>query len=161
MADAKITLTTEAKNDGLEKLNKALADGQQSVAEMTRELNNMRKATKEGTEATKEQRDAMVELRKSINEQKAANKSYATDIGKTTAEIKKSVKAMADGDKGARGLASAFKMTEGFTTAFSVALGGLAERIWDATGKRPDVVDVSQLLPGPFRDEVLREAVAL
>ena len=132
MADAKITLTTEAKNDGLEKLNKALADGQQSVAEMTRELNNMRKATKEGTEATKEQRDAMVELRKSINEQKAANKSYATDIGKTTAEIKKSVKAMAEGDKGARGLASAFKMTEGFTTAFSVALGGLAATV--ATG---------------------------
>ena len=126
MADAKITLTTEAKNEGLEKLNKALADGQQSVAEMTRELNNLRKATKEGTDATKEQRDAMVELRKSINEQKAANKSYATDIGKTTAEIKKSVKAMADGDKGARGLASAFKMTEGFTTAFSVALGSLA-----------------------------------
>ena len=126
MADAKITLTTEAKNEGLEKLNKALADGQQSVAEMTRELNNMRKATKEGTEATKEQRDAMVELRKSINEQKAANKSYATDIGKTTAEIKKSVKAMADGDKGARALAGAFKMTEGFTSAFSVALGGLA-----------------------------------
>ena len=129
MADAKITLTTEAKNDGLEKLNKALADGQQSVAEMTRELNNMRKATKEGTEATKEQRDAMVELRKSINEQKAANKSYATDIGKTTAEIRKSVKAMADGDKGARGLASAFKMSEGFTTAFSVALGGLAATV--------------------------------
>ena len=42
-----------------------------------------------------------------------------------------------------------------------LALGGLAERIWDATGKRPDVVDVSQLLPGPFREEVLREAVAL
>lgn len=129
MADAKITLTTEAKNEGLEKLNKALADGQQSVAEMTKELNDMRKATKEGTQATKEQRDAMVELRKSINEQKAANKSYATDIGKTTAEIKKSVKAMADGDKGARGLANAFKMTEGFTTAFSVALGGLAATV--------------------------------
>lgn len=129
MADAKITLTTEAKNDGLEKLNKALAEGQQSVAEMTKELNEMRKATKEGTQATKEQKAAMVELRKSINEQKAANKSYATDIGKTTSEIKKSVKAMADGDKGARGLASAFKMTEGFTTAFSVALGGLAATI--------------------------------
>ena len=129
MADAKITLTTEAKNDGLEKLNKALAEGQQSVAEMTRELNNMRKATKEGTEATKEQRDAMVELRRSINEQKDANKSYAKEIGSTTAEIKKSVKAMADGDKGARGLANAFKMTEGFTTAFSVALGGLAATV--------------------------------
>ena len=129
MADAKITITTEAKNEGLEKLNKALADGQQSVAEMTRELNDMRKATKEGTEATKEQRDAMVALRKSINEQKDANKAYAKEIGTTTAEIKKSVKAMADGDKGARGLASAFRMTEGFTTAFSVALGGLAATI--------------------------------
>lgn len=129
MPDAKITLTTEAKSDELQKLNKALAEGQQSVAEMTKELNNMRKATKEGTEATKEQKDAMVALRQSINEQKAANKSYATDIGKTTAEIKKSVKAMADGDKGARGLASAFKMTEGFTTAFSVALGGLAATV--------------------------------
>lgn len=129
MPDAKITLTTEAKSDELQKLNKALAEGQQSVAEMTKELNDMRKATKEGTQATKEQKDAMVALRQSINEQKAANKSYATDIGKTTAEIKKSVKAMADGDKGARGLASAFKMTEGFTTAFSVALGGLAATV--------------------------------
>jgi tape measure domain-containing protein len=129
MADAKITLTTEAKNEGLEQLNKALAEGQQSVVEMTRELNNMRKATKEGTEATKEQRDAMVALRQSINEQKATNKEYAKEIGVTAAEIKKSVKAMADGDKGARALAGAFKATEGFTTAFSVALGGLATTI--------------------------------
>lgn len=132
MADAKITLTTEAKNDGLEKLNKALAEGQQSVASMQKELNDLTKATKSGTQATKEQADAMVALRKSINEQKAANKEYAKDIGKTTAEIKKSVKEMADADKGARSLASAFKATEGFTTAFSVALGGLAATI--ATG---------------------------
>lgn len=129
MADAKITLTTEARNDGLEKLNKALAEGQQSVAEMTKELNDMRKATKEGTEATKEQRDAMVSLRNAINQQKDANKAYAKEIGTTTAEIKKSVKEMADADKGARGLASAFKLTEGFTTAFSVALGSLAATI--------------------------------
>lgn len=129
MPDAKITLTTEAKSDELQKLNKALAEGQQSVAEMTRELNDMRKATKEGTQATKEQKDAMVALRQSINEQKAANSSYSKEIGRTTAEIKKSVKAMADGDKGARGLAGAFKMTEGFTTAFSVALGGLAATV--------------------------------
>ena len=129
MADAKITLTTEAKNDGLEKLNKALAEGQQSVASMQKELNDLTKATKSGTQATKEQADAMVALRKSINEQKAANKEYARDIGKTTAEIKKSVKEMADADKGARGLASAFKLTEGFTTAFSVAIGSLAANI--------------------------------
>ena len=132
MPDAKITLTTEAKSEELQKLNKALAEGQQSVAEMTKELNDMRKATKEGTQATKEQKDAMVALRQSINEQKDANKSYAREIGNTTAEIKKSVKAMADSDKGARSLASAFKATEGFTTAFSVALGGLAATI--ATG---------------------------
>ena len=129
MSDAKITLTTEAKNDGLEKLNKALAEGQQSVAEMTRELNDLRKATKDGTAATKEQRDAMVNLRDAINQQKDANKAYAKEIGSTTAEIKKSVKEMADADKGARGLASAFKLTEGFTTAFSVAIGSLASNL--------------------------------
>ena len=129
MSDAKITLTTEAKNDGLEKLNKALAEGQQSVAQMQKELNDLTKATKSGTQATKEQAEAMVALRKSINEQKAANKEYAREIGKTTSEIKNSVKAMADGDKGVRGLANAFKLTEGFTTAFSVAIGSLAANI--------------------------------
>ena len=129
MAEAKITLTTEAKNEGLDKLNKALAEGQQSVASMQKELNDLTKATKAGTQATKEQAEAMVALRKSINEQKAANREYARDIGKTTNEIKKSVKEMADADKGARGLASAFKLTEGFTTAFSVAIGSLAANI--------------------------------
>lgn len=129
MADAKITLNTEARNEGLEKLNKALAEGQQSVASMQKELNDLTKATKAGTQATEEQAKAMVELRKSINEQKAANKEYSQEIGRTTAEIKKSVKEMADADKGARGLASAFKLTEGFTTAFSVAIGNLAANI--------------------------------
>ena len=129
MPEAKISLTTEAKNEGLEKLNKALAEGQQSVASMTRELNDLRKATKDGTQATKEQTEAMINLRQSINAQKAANSAYSKEIGRTTAEIKNSVKAMADGDKGARGLASAFKLTEGFTTAFSVALGNLASTI--------------------------------
>lgn len=42
-----------------------------------------------------------------------------------------------------------------------LSLGGLAEEIYERTGKHPDVIDVSQLLPGPFRDRVLREAVAL
>ena len=132
MADAKITLTTEAKNDGLEKLNKALAEGQQSVVAMTKELKDLEKATRNGTQATKEQADAMVSLRKSINEQKAANKAYAREIGATTSEIKNSVKAMADGDKGARALAGSFRVTEGFTTAFSTAIGVLAGNI--ATG---------------------------
>lgn len=129
MTDAKINLTTEAKNDGLEKLNKALAEGQQSVVEMKKQLKDLEKATKDGTQATKEQADAMVNLRKSINEQSAANKEYSKEIGQTTAAIKKSVKAMADGDKGARGLANSFKLSQGFTTAFSVALGSLAATI--------------------------------
>ena len=129
MADAKITLTTEAKNEGLEKLNKALAEGQQSVVEMKKQLKDLERATKDGTQATKEQADAMVNLRKSINEQSAANKEYSKEIGQTTAAIKKSVKAMADGDKGARGLANSFKLSQGFTTAFSVALGSLAATI--------------------------------
>ena len=129
MADAKINLTTEAKNEGLEQLNKALAEGQQEVASMKKQLKDLEKATKDGTQATKEQAEAMVSLRKSINEQSAANKEYSKEIGQTTAAIKKSVKAMADGDKGARALAGAFKSTEGFTTAFSVALGGLAATI--------------------------------
>lgn len=129
MPDAKISINTEAKNDGLEKLNRALAEGQQEVEAMTRELKDLKKATQDGTQATKEQAAAMVKLRQDIYAQKAANKEYSSEISKTTAEIKKSVKAMADGDKGARGLASAFKMTEGFTTAFSVALGGLAASI--------------------------------
>ena len=129
MADAKITLNTEAKNEGLEKLHTALAEGIRSVASMTRQLKDMEKATKSGTEATDEQRRAMVELQKTINQQKAANSAYAKEIGKTTAEIRASVKEMTDADKGARKLASAFKFTEGFTTAFSVAIGSLATNI--------------------------------
>ena len=129
MADAKISIQTEAKNEGLEKLQKALAEGQQSVAAMTKELRDMEKATKSGTQATKEQTDAMVALRQSINAQKAENSAYSRELGKTIGEIKASVKSMADADKGARGLASAFKMTEGFTTAFSVAIGSLASNI--------------------------------
>lgn len=129
MADAKISLTTEASSEGLEKLNKALAEGQQSVASMQKELNDLSKATKAGTQATKEQADEMVRLRKEINEQKAANADYSKEIKSTTAEIKKSVKEMSAADKGARQLSSAFKMTEGFTTAWSVALGSLAATI--------------------------------
>lgn len=129
MAEAKVSINTEAKNEGLEKLQKALAEGQQSVVAMTKELKDLEKATKSGTQATQEQTDAMVKLRTSINAQKAENAAYAREIGKTTGEIKNSVKAMADGDKGARALAGSFKLTEGFTSAFSTALGVLAGNI--------------------------------
>jgi len=129
MADAKITLTTEAKNEGLEKLQKALAEGQQSVVAMTKELKDLEKATRSGTQATQEQLDAMVKLRTSINAQKAENSAFAKAIGRTTAEIKSSVTAMADGDKGARALAGSIKLTEGFTTALSTAIGGMAVQL--------------------------------
>ena len=42
-----------------------------------------------------------------------------------------------------------------------LSLCGLSGDIYQATGKLPDVYDISQLKDGPFRDEVLREAVAL
>lgn len=42
-----------------------------------------------------------------------------------------------------------------------LTLGGLATAVYDATGKHPDVIDVSQLRPGLFRDRVLSEAVML
>ena len=37
----------------------------------------------------------------------------------------------------------------------------LAGEIYDATGKRSDVFDITELKPGAFRDTVLREAVLL
>ena len=42
-----------------------------------------------------------------------------------------------------------------------LALCGLAGAIYEATGKLPDVYDVSQLKDGQFRDEVLKESVIL
>ena len=43
--------------------------------------------------------------------------------------------------------------------ARALSLFGLMERIWESTGEQSD--DVSELLPGPFRDRVMGEAVAL
>ncbi|MEE1157848.1 MAG: nucleotidyltransferase domain-containing protein [Atopobiaceae bacterium] len=45
--------------------------------------------------------------------------------------------------------------------ARALSVFGIAEAVSEATGKEVDVFDVSQLLPGPFRDEVLSEAVAI
>ena len=130
MADeAKITLVTEAKDEGLQKLNKELAAGMQNVAAMKRQLKDMEAATKQGTAATKEQADAMRQLRQEINEQTQANQKYARAINSSIKEMEKTAKAAAAADAGAAGLASKFKLTEGFTTAFSVALGNLATTI--------------------------------
>lgn len=130
MADeAKIVLVTEAKDEGLQKLNKELAAGMQNVAAMKRQLKDMEAATKQGTTATKEQADAMRQLRQEINEQTQANQKYARAINSSIKEMEKTAKAAAAADAGAVGLASKFKITEGFTTAFSVALGNLATTI--------------------------------
>ena len=42
-----------------------------------------------------------------------------------------------------------------------MALCGLSGAIFEATGKLPDVYDISQFKQGKFRNEVLREAIAL
>ena len=42
-----------------------------------------------------------------------------------------------------------------------LALCGLSGAIYETTGKVPDVYDISQLDQGPFRDRVLKEAIAL
>ena len=129
MADAKITLVTEAKDEGLKKLNTELAAGMQSVSAMKRQLKDLEAATKQGTAATKEQADAMRKLRQEINEQTQANQQYARAINSSIKEMESMAKASAAADAGAAGLAGKFKATEGFTTAFSVALGNLATTI--------------------------------
>lgn len=129
MAEAKITLVTEAKDEGLKKLNTELAAGMQSVSAMKRQLKDLEAATKQGTTATQEQADAMRKLRQEINEQTQANQQYARAINSSIKEMENMAKASAAADAGAAGLAGKFKATEGFTTAFSVALGNLATTI--------------------------------
>ena len=129
MADAKITLVTEAKDEGLKKLNSELAAGMQNVTAMKRQLKDLEAATKQGTAATKEQADAMRKLRQEINEQTQANQQYARAINSSIKEMESMAKAASAADAGAAGLAGKFKMSEGYTTAFSVALGNLATTI--------------------------------
>lgn len=45
--------------------------------------------------------------------------------------------------------------------ARALAVCGLANHVYRATGKMTDVFDISELDEGPFRDSVLRDAVAL
>lgn len=45
--------------------------------------------------------------------------------------------------------------------ARAMSVYGVAESISDATGKEVDIFDVSQLLPGPFRDSALSDAVVI
>lgn len=55
MADAKINLETFTNDEGLKRLNSALAEGTQAAAAMQKELRDLEKATKSGTDATAEQ----------------------------------------------------------------------------------------------------------
>lgn len=42
-----------------------------------------------------------------------------------------------------------------------MSLFGLMNDIYKATGKQPDVYDISELKPGPFRDAAISEGVLL
>ena len=83
MSDAKITLETIASDEGLKRLNTALADGAQRAAQLQRELKNLERETQSGTTATAEQADAMKALRVELLEQKQANSEYAKAIKET------------------------------------------------------------------------------
>lgn len=126
MADAKVTITTEAKDEGLDKLNDALADGQVKAKAYKKSLKELQKATEDGTQATEEQKQQLRELQKATNEQEQANRRLSTAIRQYGDDIHKAAKSIVEADKGANSLASSFGLTTGFTTAFSVALGNLA-----------------------------------
>ncbi len=83
MADAKITLKTVTDDEGLKKLNAALADGQQSVMTMKAQLQALKKETQNGTQATEEQSAAMHNLFQRINEITQNNKQLTSAINKT------------------------------------------------------------------------------
>lgn len=129
MADAKITIETMASDDGLKKLNSALADGCQNLKGLQQELRNMEKATQNGTKATAEQTAAMRQLQQSINEQKQTNSQYAKAINGSIKEIENAAKSMGQADAGAQKLASTFSTTQGFTTALSTSMGVMAATI--------------------------------
>lgn len=87
MADAKITLETIASDEGLKRLNTALADGAQRAAQLQKELKNLEKETQSGTTATAEQAEAMKALRVELQEQKQANSEYAKAIKETVSSL--------------------------------------------------------------------------
>ena len=87
MGDAKITLETIASDEGLKRLNSALADGALRAAQLQRELKNLEKETQSGTTATTEQAEAIKNLRVELQEQKQANSEYAKAIKETVSNL--------------------------------------------------------------------------
>lgn len=89
MADAKINLETFTNDEGLKRLNSALAEGAQAAAAMQKELRDLEKATQSGTNATAEQARAMQDLREKLNAQKQVNAEYNKAIKETVNSLGK------------------------------------------------------------------------
>ena len=130
MAEAKINITAEAHDEGLKKLNTALAEGQQSVKAMQKELKDLEKATASGTKATSEQAAAMKKLQQSINEQKQANSQYNKSINDTLKGFNNISKSADTAGSSIGTLASKFLegtgSAGGFSTALTALTGGLS-----------------------------------
>lgn len=89
MADAKINLETFTNDEGLKRLNSALAEGAQAAAAMQKELRDLEKATQSGTNATAEQARAMQDLREKLTAQKQVNAEYNKAIKETVNSLGK------------------------------------------------------------------------
>lgn len=130
MAEAKINITAEAHDEGLKKLNTALAEGQQSVKAMQKELKDLEKATANGTKATDEQASAMRRLQQSINEQKQVNLQYSKSINDTLKGFNSLSKGVDTAGSSVSTLASKFLegtgSAGGLSTALTALTGGLA-----------------------------------
>ena len=130
MAEAKINITAEAHDEGLKKLNTALAEGQQSVKAMQKELKDLEKATASGTKATDEQASAMRRLQQSINEQKQANSQYNKSINDTLKGFNNISKGADTAGTSIGTLAAKFLegtgSAGGFSTALTALTGGLS-----------------------------------
>lgn len=130
MAEAKINITAEAHDEGLKKLNTALAEGQQSVKAMQKELKDLEKATASGTKATDEQASAMRRLQQSINEQKQVNSQYNKSINDTLKGFNSISKGADTAGSSVGTLASKFLegtgSAGGFSTALTALTGGLS-----------------------------------
>lgn len=125
MAEAKISIITEAHDEGLKRLNTALAEGQQSVKAMQKELKDLEKATASGTKATDEQASAMRRLQQSINEQKQVNSQYNKSINDTLKGFNSVSKSADTAGNSVGTLAAKFLEGTGHASGFSTALTAL------------------------------------
>lgn len=130
MAEAKISIITEAHDEGLKKLNTALAEGQQAVKAMQKELKDLEKATANGTKATDEQASAMRRLQQSINEQKQVNNQYNKSINDTLKGFNSLSKGADTAGSSVGTLAAKFLegtgQASGFSTTLTALTGGLS-----------------------------------